>query len=99
MYNLTYLQNANTAGKLVIAANEYTNQAFVGMFLVAVFFILMFIMKRYDFEKAFLASNFICFLIGSILSFGGYVNFLYPAAFLGLAAFTFLFMTLFQSKS
>jgi len=99
MYNMTILQNAETVSGLVLTANSYTEGQFTGMFLVALFFIFFFIMKRYEFEKSLLASSFLCFLLGSVLTMGNLVNFLYPAAFLAVAAMTFLFMTLFNSKS
>lgn len=94
MYNLTQLTTAETAGDLVLFSNYVTGGLFVGLMVIALFFISLFVLKRWEFDQSLLASAFISFLISAILSYGGILRIIYPLAFLSVAAFTFLYMVM-----
>ena len=86
MYDLTNLTNASGFGDLMMFSNEVSGGMFMTMMVVAVFFILVMIMKTYSMIDAFLASSFICFIIAALLAYGGMVSFWLVVVFLTLLA-------------
>jgi hypothetical protein len=91
-YNLTNLTNAQNVGDLVTFANSSTEGFFIGLVMVAIFFILLMALKKWEFTNALLASSWVSFLLAAILAYGGYVNVLLPLGFLILAATTALYL-------
>ena len=92
MYNLTNLTDAGNVYNLVHFGNEVSNGSFVGMMMVSIFFVLLFGLKRYDFDMAFFASSFICFILSLILSFTGLLLFSWVLVFLITSALAGLYM-------
>lgn len=80
-YNLTALQASDSFSELVLYADESTGGILVGLFVVAVFFVGLFALKRYDFEQTVPALSFFCFIISLLLSFAHLLNFLFPLGF------------------
>jgi hypothetical protein len=88
LFNLTLLQQADDAGKLLTYANNSANGYLVVFFMVALFFIMLMVLKRYDFPEAILTSSFICFILSLIFSYSGYMSIYYPFGFLAIAGFS-----------
>lgn len=75
---------------LLTSAAGFTGGHLFGFFLVAVFFILFMQLKRFETEHALVSSAWVTAILGALLSFGGFVNILYPLGFLLLAGLTSL---------
>jgi len=88
MYNLTELQDADTISGIFTFANTNTGGLLLGLGMLSIFFVMLLVLKRYEFQDAMLSSSFVCFILSLILSYGGWLNFMYPLVFLLLAAFT-----------
>jgi len=97
MYNLTQLQQSDTVYKLWVYANMSTGEILMGMLMIAVFFIMLMILKRWDFTDALMTSSFICFILSAILAYAKLLNFLFVIGFLAVLAFTILFVILSRS--
>ena len=93
-YNMSLITDSNgNIGSIVDASNTYTNGFLTGAFLIMLFFVFMMIMKRWEFEKAFAASSFMCFVRGIILKSGGWVNLNFVLAFFVMTALSLLYLT------
>lgn len=91
-YNLTALTDADTFGKMFLFANEAANSMLGGLFVLALFFILMMgTANKYGFINAALFSSFACFLISGVMWFIPAVNIVFPLLFLAILAFTFFY--------
>ncbi len=95
-YNLTNLSKVGDMGDLLKYANEATNvgnggQLF-GIMLIALFFIMVMVLKRWEFDKALLTSSFACLILGIILSYGKLLPFYFPIIFLTITALTAFYM-------
>ena len=96
--NITELSTSVSVTDVVCVANSATEGILIGGFLLAVFFIMLFVLKRWDFDRAMLVSSWSCFLLASLASFMSCRNgdsLLSPywaLVFLILAAFTALYM-------
>lgn len=91
-YNLTQLQAATHIGDLVTFANSVTNELWMPMVLIAIYFIMLFVLKRWNFEHGLIASSFSCFLLSLALAYGGYVNFIFCLLYLILIALCGLYL-------
>ena len=91
-YNLTNLTNAQNIGDVVAYANQSTHGFFIGLVMVAVFFIILMALKKWEFVNSLLAASWVSFLLAAILAYGGYVNVLLPLGFLIIAGFTALYL-------
>jgi len=91
MYDLTNLTNSSGLGEVMMFSNEVTGGMFISMTLVAVFFILFVMQKKYDTIDALLSSAFVCFVLAVLLAFAGMVSFWLVVAFLTLLAFGVLY--------
>lgn len=73
----------NISGVYDIA--EFANQASNGIlfngFIIVVFFIMLLVLKKYDFDKAFLASSWLAFILSLVGWSIGLVNVLLPLGF------------------
>ena len=85
-YNMTILQEDTTVSKLFSVANSYTSNSLIGMFSIVFFFVLLSVLKKFDFKDAFISASFISFVIGGLLSFAGFLNFTFPILYLTMAA-------------
>lgn len=95
-YNITQLQNADTIFKLVVYANDSTTGFVAIAFLLAVFFISLMALKRYEFSKALLASSVIGFVISLLLNYAHLINPIWSLIFLIVAAFSAMFGSIFD---
>lgn len=90
MYNITNITNSSGVFDMISSVNVLVDGWLVGLFLLALFFVLLIGLKRYDFSAAITASGFSCFIISLFLGFAGLVNFMFILLFLvvaGLGAF------------
>lgn len=91
-YNMTELQGVTTVYELVVYANNAADSILMTLFLVAVFFIMLMALKRWEFDNALLGSSFICFIIGIILNYSQLIALVWPLVFLVMSAFTAFYM-------
>jgi len=89
---MSLLTNATGVTDLVDAANVFSGNVLLVFLSLAVFFVFFFILKRYDFDRALLASSFISFILSAFLAYGGFLGIMWPLIYLGIAAFTALYM-------
>lgn len=92
MYNLTSLQQAADVSDIFIYANTNTGGLLIGLGMLSIFFIMLLVLKKWEFTDALLVSSFISFILSSILSYGQMLNFMFPLTFLLIAAFTAFFV-------
>lgn len=85
-YNLTNLTNSDNIWGLFNYANQSTNSLLVGLFIIAIFFILLMALRQYTFIKAAFASSFISFILSMLLTYSKLLNFVYPLTFFILTA-------------
>jgi len=91
-YNITALSNVDSVGTLFQYANNSAGGVLFGIIIMAVFFIMLLVMKRWEFDKALLSSSFACFILAMLLSFAGLLNFMFVLIFLVIMAFTALYV-------
>lgn len=92
LLNMTALQAATTIPDLANVANDSTNGILFGMFMIGVFFIMLFVLKKYGFAEAFVSSSFSCFLLSAILAYGAFINLIFPLSFLAMTAFSLMLL-------
>ena len=92
MYNLTNLTSATDISGVVMFANEVTGNLLLTLLLMSVFFILLMVLKRWDFDRALLVSSFASFMIGMLLMYAKMVALVWPLIFLVMTAMTGLYM-------
>ena len=80
-YNLTLLKEAGTVPDVISVANTYVGGNLVGLFLIAIFFVMMMIMKKWEFDKTLLVSSFLCFMFSLFLKMAGLVNMIFVLVF------------------
>lgn len=90
-YNLTGLTNATSVVHLVTFANDTTNHMLGVFLLLAVFFIAIMQLKRYDFTDAILASSWVSFIIAALMVYAKWIPIIWAIVFLVLAAGTSLY--------
>jgi len=91
-YNITGLTSAETITDIVVFANESTGSILFGLFVLAIFFIMLMVMRKYEFTDTLLASSFSCFIISVLLAYGGLLNILFPIGFLTIMSLTALYV-------
>jgi len=91
-YNLTTLYAAETVPDLFIFANTSSGGVLMGLFMISIWFVIFFSLKKWEAEHAFLATSWICFVLSTFLTVAGMLNFLFPLAFLVMAGFLALGM-------
>jgi hypothetical protein len=91
-YNLSILTNTTGVPDLAYAANVFSGNVLFSFFSIGIFFVLLFILKRFDFDKALLASSFISFVLAAFLTYGGFLSIYFVVAYLAMAAFTALYI-------
>jgi len=95
-YNITQLQNADTIFKLVVYANDSTTGLMVIIFMLSAFFIMLMVMKKYEFSKALMASSAISFVVSLFFVYAKLINPIWALAFLILTAGSAFLSTLFD---
>jgi hypothetical protein len=96
VYNITQLQAADTIFKVVIYANDSTSGFVAISLLLAVFFITLMALKRYEFSKALLTSSIISFVISLLLNYAHLIHPVWSLIFLIVAAFTAMIGSVFD---
>lgn len=91
-YNLSLMQNGTTILKLFEATNSYTDDSIGLMMILALFFIMIFALKRYDFSAALLASSWTCFILSALLTYAELLNFRIVLLFLAITGFISLYV-------
>lgn len=89
-YNLSNLTNSSSIPDVAAAANGFAQGNLFGFALIAAFFIMLMSLKKFEMDGALIVSSWTAFIFGVILSYGGWVNIIYPLGFLILAAFVTL---------
>lgn len=87
-YNLTLLKDADLVSDIFVYANDASNGTLMGIFVIVIFFVMLMVFKRWEFDEALLSSSFLSFVLSAILAYGGYIGLVYPLTFLGITAFT-----------
>lgn len=96
--NITALQNTDSVSGFVCVGNSWTDGVLVGGFIIALFFVMVMVLKRWDFDKALLASSWSAFLLSAIAAFidcgdgSTLLSPYYALAFLMIAGLTALYM-------
>ena len=97
MYNLTNLTNVQGIGGLVTFGNQTTSGLLVGLFMVAIFIIILMYQKsNFPFYAIFLADSFACFALSLILAYGGFLNPYFVLFFLICLGFAMLYSVMQQ---
>lgn len=74
-YNLTQLQSSTNIYDVIVFANDATTGLLISLFVVAIFIMLIMVLKRTnEFDAALLASSFICFLLTAFLRYANLIN-------------------------
>lgn len=94
VYNLTNLQNLSGLPALISVTNEASNGLMTGLFIIAVWVVLLFAFLRFDFIKAMATSSFICFILSTFLVYLDLLNIMFLLVFLFLTAGAGLLMYL-----
>ena len=81
MYNLTNVQNSLTVSELAVNLNSLTNNTMFGAFIIAFFFVTFYLLKSYDFLKAFTSSCFVTFFVSILMWRTQLVSAWFPAIF------------------
>lgn len=91
-YNLTLFQEAVTVTGMVEVVNNYAGGFLIGMFLIIIFFVLMMMFKRWEFDKSLLVASWLCFMFSLFLKSAGLINFYFVLVFLILSSLTALYL-------
>lgn len=93
-YNLSNITAAGNPADMTLAVNNSVEGALFGAGIVALFFIMLLALRRGQWEvpDTVLVSSFACFLLSSVLSYGGFLNIYYALVFLALSGFTALYL-------
>lgn len=76
------LSNVTDIGGTAQFANNITNGILFFGFSIVLFIVLLLAFKRFSFNKGFMASSWIMFLLTSILWFGGFMIIAWPILYL-----------------
>lgn len=99
-YNMTALQNSYTVQGIFSFANDATGGVMVGLFMIAIFFVMLMTLKRTsDFDDALLASSMACFVISLFLVGADLINFLFVVGFGLTMAFSAFFHWMYKPDS
>lgn len=90
--NITPLFTITGFGSLVNVANNSTEGHLIGMFIVAIFFIILARLRYYPFEYTVFVATWACFVVSSFLAYVQWINLIYPIAFLVATAMASLYL-------
>lgn len=85
-YNLTNMTKVTTVAEFVDEVNEGTDGLLFTLILVAIFFIVLMVLKRFEFLEALLSASFVCLVLAALLAWGGLVSSMLALAFLLITA-------------
>ena len=97
-YNITRLSAATTLYDLITYANDSSDQLLVGLFLFAIWFVLILAFYKDGFTKAFTASSFICMILGLLLVYAELVSFYILLFFIIITALGGLYIYITSDK-
>ena len=97
-YNITLFSSSESISEIVAVSNTYSGNTFTGMFIVAVFFIQLMVLKRWGFEDALAASSFSTFVLSIFLVNAELLNPLYTITFFIIMVFTTLYIYMNRRK-
>ena len=87
MVNISGLQNATSFYDVLVYDNYITGQLFMGLFLIALVFIIFMMVKgREEFEESILIASFAGLVFSIFLKALNLINFLYVLAFIIILA-------------
>ena len=93
MYNITELQAATSFVEIVQYANNSVGGILGDLFMISVFFVLFFVLKRgYDFDDTITTSGFIAFVLSLFLYNAHLCNLILVLAFGTLTMFGVLYL-------
>jgi len=95
-YNLTELANADSIYKLVVFSNNASSTLLISLLVLALFFVLLMALKKYDFSAALLVSSFVSFIISAFFVYAELISLIWALGFLIIAAFSAMFVFLFN---
>lgn len=91
-YNVTSIIDATSFYAIVKSADDYSGNILTGLMILAVFFVLLFSLKKYEFDVSLLVSSWICSILSMFLVYAKLLNFLFLIGFVAMTAFmTFYF--------
>lgn len=91
-YNLTNLTNAQYATDLIDATNTATDGIIGIGFIISVFVIVLMSLNNLTFPERLAISSFVSFFPALIMSFAGWLNYLFPVGLLLIAGLSALFL-------
>lgn len=91
-YNLTQLQASEKVSELFIYANDSTGGVLMTGLMIAIFFVLLMVLKRYEFTHAVVTASFLCFILSSLAAYTGFMSLYAVLLFLTLTAFSLFYM-------
>lgn len=92
MWNMTALTTDPTVATIFTAANSFTNNNLFIFLSIALFFILLLALKKWEFSSALLTAGWVSFVLSALLAYGGLLSIIFPLAYLAVAGFTMLYM-------
>ena len=92
-YNLTALENSQNLYDVVKFANDSTGGTLVLGMMLATFFVLLMVLKKWEFEDALLSSSFVSFILSSLLVYAELLNPMWAFGFLAITAITAFYGT------
>ena len=95
---MTDLAASTNVFDLVSFANGATGGILLVLFVMAVFFVMLLSLKKYEFDSALLVSSFSCFMISIVLVYTETIPLLWALVYLIIAAFTAFYMFVIKSN-
>ncbi|RLA46950.1 MAG: hypothetical protein DRR04_05375 [Gammaproteobacteria bacterium] len=92
MWNMTILTTDPTVASVFTAANSFANNSLFGFLSLALFFILLMSLKKWEFSSALLTAGWVSFVLSAILAYGGWLNIIFPLGYLAIAGFATLYV-------
>ena len=78
MYNLTNLTTDPSVATVFIEANNFTDSLLFSFLTIAMFFILLMALKKWEFSSSLIVAGWVSFVLSAILAYGGWVNIIFP---------------------
>ena len=97
-YNMTALAATETIFDLISYANNATGDILMALFVMSLFFIMLMVLKKWEFDSALLASSFVSFMISIMLVYAELMALVWSLVFLVIAAFTAFYMFVIKSN-
>jgi heme A synthase len=95
-YNLTQLQGAEYFVDVFIYSNNSTEGVLGIGFIIALFFVLFMVLKKYEMTHSLIVSSFVCFIVSGLMAYLGVMNIMVVLLFLATTAFTALYIFLYE---